>query len=529
MTSISLGAGVYLHPADMQSTNVLAYGAPGAGKTTILRLICERAPARFQQILIDTEDELATLRISGREYTILGGEDADVAGLEDMDWEELGAIVHKMGSNFIFQIGEWSINRQREFVGAFVIGLLRTPRDLWRPMIFGLDESDVFAPNGASFASTDPLVNLSKRGRKRGWTCVFATQRMSLLSADLRGMCSNLAIGLANQTLDVKAAAAMIGVGPTSAEARGFKTLKRGDFWVYGPAFGGGEPALVHFERSLSRSPEPGTKTPPARSNKAVVRALSKLVKPPEKEEAKPATAGAAPAQVVFKTDPAVIEAATKHALEHMAVQVAAKLRGFADKLVDGKVKIEPVHTIHMDGVTPPQPAERVARSHLNGHSPAPDPEGLAPRHIKMLDGLRLWETMGVSEPTREQTAAVAGLSHRTGNFSNMLTVLRTHGAIETPTGRVVLTAAGRSLSSPPAPDMTIRAMVDGIVEPRHSRALDALPKSGQAITREEFAQRLGLSERTGNFSNLLTFLRTRGLITTPTGRVAVEPWIWSR
>lgn len=547
-TPIAIGPDLYLHPVALhESPNVLAFGGPGAGKTTLMRVLLERAPPQFLQIIVDTEDELETLRDTGREYLILGGENADAPGLEEMPWRDLAAIVLKMGANVIFQINDWSIRKQREFIGAFVEGLLATPRDKWRPILFALDESDQYCPNGPTVDSSDALVMLAKRGRKRGWSCLFATQRIAMLSPDLRGMCPNIAIGMANQSLDVRAGAQAIGVAPASKEAKALLSLMPGEFFIGGPAFAVRPPARHRVDKSVSRAPKPGSQATPNRAgSKAILKALAALPKP-KPPPAPAAQASEAPAvitrEVVDVEATARAAAEASEAATAKAYAAAAKaLRSLADKVEARSLNGDATPAAHKPAALlhnpPPVAHETRPMVHKSNGHPAdrppvnptvsPPPEGLQPRHVRMLEAVAFWASIGMAAPTRQQVAAAAGTHPGNRNFQNLMGQLHAGGWVEFPQpGSVSLTATGRA-AAPPQDRGSVRERLNGLLQPRHTRLVDAMPRDGRAVTRDDLAAVMGVTPANRNFQNLCGQLHGWGITCHPKpGLVAVHPWVW--
>jgi len=533
-TPIRLGQAVDLHPLGFYQTNVLAFGGPGAGKTTLQRLFYERAPKQFQQVIIDTEDELHTLRADGREYVIMGGEFADAPGLIDMDWYALAAVVVKTGANWIFQINDWSISDQREFIGQLVKGLLATPRTEWRPMIFGLDESDQFAPNGPTVASSEALVMLAKRGRKRGWSCLFATQRISMLSADLRGMCSNIAIGVANQSLDVKAGAQAIGVSPTSAEAKALLTLRRGQFFLGGPAFDVRPPALFTTDMSDSRAPEPGSGAPPAsKSSAAILKALSAIPMAEETaEETAAATDPGKPARVEYRTDPAALDRARAVGAAEgraKALQDAARwLRARADQ-VDAEAAVEFNGAINMPLVTTPERANKAAASvmHKNA-SEMHKPNGKAEMSAAAMHILGAFAEYYPRELTFKHAHKIKGRSVTSSNFGRVVKELTEAGAVENTRGDFwrlsEWMANSMGAQQMPKAPAEIVAMWRAKLEPAQARMLDAIVARGRFSSRGEWAEASGVSPTSSNVGRVAGELAALELIVEDAAGIRLHP-----
>jgi hypothetical protein len=115
------------------------------------------------------------------------------------------------------------------------------------------------------------------------------------------------------------------------------------------------------------------------------------------------------------------------------------------------------------------------------------------------------------------------------GRFANLLGQLRTAGMIDYDgKGGTFLTPAGR-LAAPAIEPGSARDRLGRIIEPSHAKVLDALPKDGSPVSREDLAAAAGYEAGGGRFANLLGKLSTLGAITYPQkGLVAVETWVWA-
>ncbi len=532
---IALGDEATLHAGGLYMKNLLAFGGPGAGKSNLLRLIYERAPVDFQRIIVDTEDEFATLRAPGREYVILGGPDADRPGLEKMDWRALGLVIVRLRANVIFQINEWRLTDQRQFISDLTQGMLQQPRTEWRPLIFGLDESDLYAPNGSQVESSEALLMLAKTGRKRGWSTLFATQKIALISAEVRAMCQNRAIGVANDSVDMRAAAEAIGVTARSEEAQGLKALTVGQFWLMGPAFGSPQAHLVQLARAESREPEPGAAPAVVVKPRKLEKALDALPMRPEPKLPEPAADAAETTRereiVTVVDESAVLAARTEGEAEGVRRGMAAaarRLRVLADKLdgIAGDVEAEAITTTTLEVVAiASADAARLAanlskghaadRPRANGHDvPAkPAPEGLSASHMKILEALGRAYSVGVTQPARVVVAKVAGYTASGGRFGNLLGALRTAGMVDYPTAETVrLTQAGLQTAPIPTSGTAAERMR---LDASHLKVLKALPR-GRPMDRAALAEQAGYEPSGGRFGNILGHLRTFGFVTYP-------------
>lgn len=143
----------------------------------------------------------------------------------------------------------------------------------------------------------------------------------------------------------------------------------------------------------------------------------------------------------------------------------------------------------------------------------------------RVINSLIFWRDFGHEIPTREQVAVVARYKPTSGGFGNLLSELKTNGAIEYPeTGRIKL------LSNEPASNMDAEkaaSMLRGILSAPQNKVLDAFT-TDQSYTRDAIADASGYQRTSGGFGNLLSELSTLGVIEKAgTGMVKIAPWVW--
>ena len=138
----------------------------------------------MQHIVFDVEDELFTLR-ERFDYVLIGGDGADAPLSEDTAGE-LAITLLELGVSAILQLNDFGLAGQRRVIARFLAGLMKAPRPLWHPVLITLDEAHRYAPQSAPVESSEAIVNLATAGRKRGFGALFATQRLSSVSAATR-------------------------------------------------------------------------------------------------------------------------------------------------------------------------------------------------------------------------------------------------------------------------------------------------------------------------------------------------------
>lgn len=256
----------------------LLQGASGSGKSTVARVLLEATYGKFQQIVLDVEDEFHTLRTAEREYAIIGGDHGDAPLSKTQDAGDLALTLLKVGVSTILQIGDWTLEEKRSFIGRFIAGMMRAKSDLWHPTIVMLDETHLWAPQQGVVASSEAITHLATAGRKRGFGAIFATQRLSLINNDVLGQCENKFLGRVEQSADRRAVADLLGFGPRSSEAVDMQAFKPGEFYVVGPALAS-TPVRDRMFKATTEAPTPGSTVLPSATPAAIQRALAELVK----------------------------------------------------------------------------------------------------------------------------------------------------------------------------------------------------------------------------------------------------------
>lgn len=152
------------------------------------------------------------------------------------------------------------------------------------------------------------------------------------------------------------------------------------------------------------------------------------------------------------------------------------------------------------------------------GRSSGRDPK------TRILQSLLWWQAAGIPEPSRYQTAFVAGYSVN-GHFNNLLGSMRTEGLIDypgggqvglTPSGHKAALSAGGPVETPSRDGLIDRVRAVLHNEPKR-RIFDALVHAGVAMSREDLANKSGYSVN-GHFNNVLGSLRSLGVIRYPAG-----------
>lgn len=218
------------------ATRLLIQAGSGGGKSWLLRRLIEQAFGKVRLIVFDPEGELVTLAETF-DFTVCAP-DSKIAPIGPSTGAAAARAIYLSGRSAILCLSEFDgLQEMQQFVGDFCGELLRMPQEHWHHMVVAIDEAQIFAPQNDKAESKKPLIDLSRRGRKRGICPIFATQRLSELSKGVAGQLENRMIGLTTLDLDVARAADMLGMRAAQAKHL-LSRLPGGHFIAFGPALG---------------------------------------------------------------------------------------------------------------------------------------------------------------------------------------------------------------------------------------------------------------------------------------------------
>lgn len=500
----------------------------GGGKSGLIRRLLEVTHGHVQHLVLDPEDEFYTLR-ERFDYVIAGGDGGDapatVAGAP-----ALARAALANGFSLIAQINDLG-EGAADFIAAFCDALISAPREQWRPLLVVIDEAQRFAPSTGGSVATSALKNLLQRGRKRGFTAVVASTRVSELHPGVRGLCRNWMLGLVGQALDRRTAAAQLGFGPSSAEAKALQSLEPRQFWGFGPAIAR-QPVLFRVgqvETTIVRSGQAKVPTPPA--PEALREILAGLAAPVAEAADGPAEA----AQEMVARDRRIAELDAELAA---ADQREAELDRQCDRYDDALTAIEDVIRAVRHGRPPPEtaPAEpseadvEGAPAAAAGTPPTPPSAGAPDRQLGAeRKPLAMLAGIAPAGLTDAAWATLAGFKRSGGTWTTYRSRLRTAGLIEQVDGKWRATVAGVAAiggeaADVPAPGL---ALVKFWAE-RVPGAGRMLLRLGQlypkALKKDALAADLNMAAKGGTFGTYLSRLRGNGLLEEKDGRIRLAP-----
>jgi Sec-independent protein translocase protein TatA len=219
------------------TTRLLIQANSGAGKSYLLRKLMEELFGHIQIIAIDPEGEFATLR-EKYGFVLVGK-----GGETPADARTAETVAHKLlelRASAICDLYEMRSQDRHAWVKTFLEAMINAPKKLWHPVIVIVDEAHIFCPEKGSgeSAAKESMIDLTTRGRKRGFCAVWATQRLAKVDKDATSGLLNRLVGGTFEDVDIKRALDLLSVPPEEKRefAAQLRTLDPGWFFGFGRA-----------------------------------------------------------------------------------------------------------------------------------------------------------------------------------------------------------------------------------------------------------------------------------------------------
>lgn len=544
---------VYLDVPQLLKTRMLVQANSGAGKSYAVRVLAEQSMHHVQTIVIDPDGEFASLR--ELHDVLLVGDDGDLPA-DPLGATLLALRLFEKRCSAVIDLYELDPDDREIFVRDFFASLLTIPREEAHPMLVILDEAQDFCPERSmgTSVSTQAVISLMTRGRKRGIGLCLASQRMSGVSKSASSPANNYLFGRTVQDTDRNRVARDLGL--EKADRDGLRNLEEGQFWALGPAFSHKDCRKIRVAEAETTHPEVGAAMPPPppaskRIRTLIGREFSDL---PEraKEEAATVREATTALRRLEKEN-----ADLRKKLDRVDPDAERRLRGAQDELdrlvnlaaeavedIDRAkerlvgVKAAPSSALATPSSTPvnsslsPSPAptrrsSRKSRSKPKGSSSFP------PDDQKLLDSLAWLEGARVPRPHRRQLAWVLGIHPRNNTYEKRLSKMKNEGWVHYPDpGYVQLTDRGRPAATAgdvPPTSAKLQEMVYAKLSSRRAKLLRVLVEQYPAdFHRTECAEVLGIHPRNNGYEKDLGAMRTVGLVTYPgPGRVRAGPMMF--
>jgi hypothetical protein len=466
----------------------------------------------------------------------------------------------------------------KEFLGA----LMNARRELWHPAVIVVDEAHKLAPERGKGESEalEAMLALATAGRKRGFSAIFATQRLGKLNKDAAAELLNVMIGRTWLDIDRDRAAEILGVGRTGRHAfdETLRDLQPGQFFTMGPAISRKQ-LLFKVAKVQTTHPEVGIgmkaaiKTPTPEQVKAL---LPKLADLPKHAEAKARTIEelqheirSLKAQIAARPKPEVDQATIERSVADAVSQRDAQhdaevrsLRGAIQTLTGTLTSIAQLSAkaadIELPATTPAQTSGGVAAAAVVGlqnraqvipksipskskylgtekrEVSVERPENIGGSHLRVLSRLaELLQITGNGSVPKEQLAAWSEYSPTGGGYNNILGKLRSAGLIDYPQqGMVAITDSGGACASPdgiPVSNQEMLTRAQRVLGGSEGRILEVVVSSyPDSISKPNLADATDFSVDGGGFNNYLGHMRTLGFVDYPQrGFVRAADWLF--
>lgn len=448
-------------------TRMVIQANSGGGKSHLIRKLAEALHGKVQLIILDMEDEFASLRT--KFDFVITGKDGDIpahpgsAGL-------LARKALEINTDLICGLYELKKPDRIRFIKNFLDSMVNAPKDLWHPVVVILDEGHIAAPEKSKSEALNSVIDLASLGRKREFCLVIATQRPAKLDKDVVSECQNKLIGLGNTDADRERGARELGFTDKKT-ILSMRDLEPGQFWAVGPAFNHRGANLVQIDAVVTPHGKTSKKlkhrVPVATSQ--IKKMLAKLSDLPKEAEEELRTVKELQAQVrELKTalkkqpQPKIIplgrdqlKTAYRSGFEtggkFLSARLAESLAQALSKAVDETLK-KNVAKSKEEKLSP----EAITHLRLNSDYGKPGGEKYYPSSPTLLPTVRVpvpdIETLGQCERkilgflalkpghqfTLTQISAMTGY-RQSGGFHNALSKLKTQGLINRGSGSAAL------------------------------------------------------------------------------------------
>lgn len=580
---MKIAKGFTMDPDYLAGRSLALLGKKGSGKTYGMRVLAEEFyDAGVQTVIIDPVGVFWGLRSSrdgrrkGLPIPVFGGSYGD-SPLEHTAGELMADLAVTEGLSMILDLSTFtSRNQERQFAMSFLDRLYRSnkERNLIHVMV---DEADLFSPQRPRPQDAPLLAimeNLVRRGRNFGIGTTLATQRPAVLSKDVLTQVDALVTLRMTGPQDRDAIKSWVsGQGDDEAWATvapSLPGLSNGEAWWWVPEKQVLERVQMRQTRTFDSSPT-RTRGAQARAPKEIADVdlsaiASQIAATVERAKANdPKELRKQVKDLLDRLDRAerdlsrardASEPQVRTVVETKVVTQPVEPKGLRDALVEAQryashlsevidsakalldevekaPRQEEVSTTVREPVTGKvAPRTKVRRAPQEPVSTASTDTGdaqVSPARQRLLEALYGLERIGIDSPRKTQLALWAGVSPKSSGYANNLGALRTVGLIDyLIPGTVSLTPQGRAMVDPSVvPDIpdddALHDRIRSLVSPARWRLLSVLVEQyPDPISREDLAERAGVSAASSGFANNLGALRSLGLLDYPSPRLVV-------
>lgn len=575
-------------PLDVAGEAMAILATRGAGKSYTSAVVVEELyGADVQLAVIDPTGVYWGLRASGDgdgaglPITVLGGAHGDVP-LEPTSGALIADVLVDTGQSLVLDLSDFPTkNAQTQFMIALGERLYARKARARTTLHLVMDEANEFCPQRPMRDEARMLgawERIVGKGRSRGLGITLVSQRSAALNKNVLDLVDSLVVMRTTGPRDRKAIAGWLTHKALEDEV-GFidslPGLPTGTAWVWSPVRDILKRVAVRRIATFDsyRTPKPGEKPAEPRQMAPIdldklgqqIRATAERAKADDPKELRRriselerqlrATGDSQP-KIIERTVEVEVpvpmisedDSLVLKNLRTSLVDLEAAMGGFVGRIDRLLEYAGEKRDIRRDKKAPeiakPQVAKQeprtVSRTQVEARSTKDSVRAFPDlsRHLSkpqqaILDALAWFESVGTSAPRRPPLAAVAGASSKSSGFDKNISTLRTAGFIDFPSaGHVCLTDAGRARAeSPPIPSTTeaLHEAIFAMVSKPQATLLKVLIESyPDALSREELAERAGVSSESSGFDKNISTLKSFELVTYPQrGYVAALPTLF--
>lgn len=540
---VKLNKKISLDLPKLISGKLLIQANSGGGKSWLIRRIVEQAYGKVQIIILDPEGEFGTLR--EKFNFVLAGKDGDTPA-EPKSASMLAQRLLELKVSTIIDLYELHPQERKRFVKLFLDSMINAPKKLYHPTLVVLDEAHTFAPERGEAESLSAVVSMASLGRKREFSLILATQRISKLHKDAAAECNNKLIGRASLDIDRKRSADEIGI-TNKNDILALRSLKPGEFFAFGPAISD-EVIKIEIGDVQTSIPKGGKEYKVVPPTSGIKKILGKLADLPEEAKKEATTVKEMKTQIAElkrhrcpkvnskeDIDKAVKVVERNKDIEFMAerdeflkhintmfkvIETIGKT-AMAVKKPDFKKRAEATKENKKMFNTPVIPPIRIESENndspmeLLGYGFKGDNKPLKGGGLRMLKVLVSRYPMAF---TKAQLATFSKMKATGGSYSTYLSTLRTKGFLDESGGLIKASELGlQEIGGSPNPPQTSEEIIEmwrGNLKGGACRMFDYLVSFyPEKVTKEELGLQTDISPTGGSFSTYLSMLKSNGLV----------------
>jgi len=545
-------------------SRLLAMASSGGGKSWMLRKLIEVLYGHVQIIVLDIEDDFASL--SELFDFLLVGKGGQVTA-DPRSAELLARKLLELEADAIINLYELKQHERIRFVKIFLDAMINAPKELWHQVVIFLDEAQQFAPEKTSSEATSAVIDMASRGRKRGFCLIPATQRLSKLDKDIAAECQNQLIGLANLEIDRKRAAEELGL-TNKEEILALKNLEPGEFFAVGPAFDRGITkikigAVLTTHHEAGKIQKSRAKVRVTAKMKAMLAKLTDLPQEAEEELQDKLSLKAKVRELQMElrnqkvkveskvekiVDPKAVKAALSEFKVNLMVRVNEATREFKDTVMGefkDASKLDPLWLMKYGQFGAPKPETKGPKEVVSekgslyltakpkvfrdsDFSKSDKKLGKCERAILKFLAMREGKSF-----TKIQIGAMTTYAGNSGSFGTSISKLMT--------SRLILKEANKYFINTSMKSSVLETLGSEYLEPEKDSMLAWLGQLGrcerkifevvterapEALSREELGQATGYEGLSGSFGTALSKLNTLGLIAKQGNAIVLNPEI---